>query len=61
MAADGVSQRKYNYIRAEQLYRADQGMSLMPQTPLPVLPEYGKDPQLPPEVRAFLLARGIPL
>lgn len=61
MAADGVSQRKYNYIRAEQLYRADQGMSMMPQTQLPVLPEYGKDPQLPPEVRAFLLARGIPL
>ncbi|MGL4978805.1 MAG: type II secretion system secretin GspD, partial [Plesiomonas sp.] len=59
MAADGVSQRKYNYIRAEQLYRDDKGMSLMPQTPLPILPEYGKDADLPAEVRAFLNARGI--
>ncbi|EJT1281632.1 type II secretion system secretin GspD, partial [Escherichia coli] len=30
MAADGVSQRKYNYMRAEQIYRDEQGLSLMP-------------------------------
>ncbi|MEG8137698.1 hypothetical protein DZD37_00855, partial [Acinetobacter baumannii] len=29
MAADGVSQRKYNYMRAEQIYRDEQGLSLM--------------------------------
>lgn len=27
MAADGVSQRKYNYMRAEQIYRDEQGLS----------------------------------
>ncbi|GHM15920.1 hypothetical protein [Escherichia coli] len=37
MAADGVSQRKYNYMRAEQIYRDEQGLSLMPHTQ-PVLP-----------------------
>ncbi|MBO1110106.1 hypothetical protein J2R62_18480, partial [Plesiomonas shigelloides] len=57
MASDGVSQRKYIYIRAEQLYRADQGMGLMPQPPLPVLPECGTDPQLPREGRDCVLAR----
>lgn len=35
MAADGVSQRKYNYMRAEQIYRDEQGLSLMPHTAQP--------------------------
>lgn len=54
LAADGVSQRKYNYMRAEQLYRAEQGLSLMPDTTQPLLPE--RDPTLPAEIRAFLSA-----
>ncbi|UCQ26587.1 type II secretion system secretin GspD [Edwardsiella tarda] len=54
MAADGVSQRKYNYIRAEQIYRNEQGLSLMPGAPQPVLPEQSS--AFPPEVRAFLNA-----
>ncbi|MDW3149901.1 type II secretion system protein GspD, partial [Vibrio sp. 2132-1] len=29
MTADGITQRKYNFIRAEQLYKADQGLKLM--------------------------------
>ncbi|WP_371133909.1 type II secretion system secretin GspD [Escherichia coli] len=52
MAADGVSQRKYNYMRAEQIYRDEQGLSLMPHTAQPVLP--AQNQALPPEVRAFL-------
>lgn len=54
MAADGVSQRKYNYIRAEQIYRDEQGLSLMPHTAQPVLP--AQNQALPPEIRAFLNA-----
>ena len=54
MAADGVSQRKYNYMRAEQIYRDEQGLSLMPNTAQPVLP--AQNQALPPEVRAFLNA-----
>lgn len=53
-AADGVSQRKYNYMRAEQIYRDEQGLSLMPHTAQPVLP--AQNQALPPEVRAFLNA-----
>lgn len=54
MAADGVSQRKYNYMRAEQIYRDEQGLSLMPHTAQPILP--AQNQALPPEVRAFLNA-----
>ena len=54
MAADGVSQRKYNYMRAEQIYRDEQGLSLMPHTAQPVLP--AQNQALPPEVHAFLNA-----
>ncbi|WP_044622126.1 type II secretion system secretin GspD [Photobacterium gaetbulicola] len=54
VTADGITQRKYNYIRAEQLYKADKGLRLMPETAIPVLPKYGEDISLPPEVRAFV-------
>ncbi|MGF1872370.1 type II secretion system secretin GspD [Photobacterium indicum] len=54
VTADGITQRKYNYIRAEQLYKADQGLNLMPNTTTPVLPKFGENIELPPEVRAFV-------
>jgi general secretion pathway protein D len=54
VTADGLTQRKYNYIRAEQLYKADQGLNLMPNTKTPVLPKFGENIELPPEVRAFV-------
>ncbi|UTM58997.1 type II secretion system secretin GspD [Photobacterium sp. CCB-ST2H9] len=54
VTADGITQRKYNYIRAEQLYKADEGLRLMPNSKSPVLPKYGDDIALPPEVRAFV-------
>lgn len=54
VTADGITQRKYNYIRAEQLYKADQGLSLMPDADMPILPKYGEDISLPAEVRAFV-------
>ncbi|EAS62972.1 putative type II secretory pathway, component EpsD [Vibrio angustum S14] len=53
MSADGLTQRKYNYIRAQQLYKAEQGMRLM-DADMPVLPKYGEDMDLPAEVRAFV-------
>ena len=45
--------RKYNYIRAQQLYQADKGMRLM-DAEIPVIPKYGDDMALPAEVRAFV-------
>lgn len=29
VTADGITQRKYNYIRAEQLFRAEKGLRLL--------------------------------
>ncbi|MBQ0761061.1 MAG: general secretion pathway protein D [Zhongshania sp.] len=43
-----LSARKYNYIRAEQLVKAEQGINLFPFTDLAVLPEWaGMDPSPP--------------
>jgi len=54
MTADGVTQRKYNYIRAEQLYKADKGLSLMDNSNIPVLPKFGEELRHPAEIQAFL-------
>ena len=54
MTADGITQRKYNFIRAEQLYKADQGLKLMKDSKIPVLPEFGDDIRHSAEIQAFL-------
>ncbi len=54
VTADGITQRKYNFIRAEQLYKAEQGLKLMSDDKIPLMPEYGQDRQHPAEIQAFL-------
>ncbi|NIY83382.1 type II secretion system secretin GspD [Vibrio hepatarius] len=54
VTADGITQRKYNFIRAEQLYKADQGLKLMDNENIPVLPRFGDDIRHPAEIQAFL-------
>nr|WP_267958863.1 type II secretion system secretin GspD [Vibrio fluvialis] len=54
VTADGITQRKYNYIRAEQLFKADKGLKLMEDSNIPVLPKYGQDRLHPPEIQAFI-------
>ncbi|HBV76271.1 General secretion pathway protein D [Vibrio casei] len=54
MALDGLSRRKYNYIRAEQLYRAQKGLKLLPNAETPVLPKFGNQARQPAEIQAFL-------
>ncbi|MDF2184873.1 type II secretion system secretin GspD [Grimontia hollisae] len=54
LTADGITQRKYNYIRAEQIFRAQEEVKLMPGVKTPVLPEFGSDATLPAEVRAIM-------
>ena len=49
-----VSQRKYNYMRAQQLNKQDNGVSLMPETDTPEMPVWGKDKTLPPEIQQRL-------
>jgi len=54
MAADGITQRKYNYIRAEQLFKAEEGLKLMDNNNIPVLPKFGEERRHPAEIQAFL-------
>ncbi|MCE0493853.1 type II secretion system secretin GspD [Vibrio salinus] len=59
MTADGVTQRKYNYLRAEQLYKAQDDLKLMNGKKPPVLPKFGKELQHPPEIQAFIDQMGL--
>ncbi|EGR5928934.1 type II secretion system secretin GspD [Vibrio parahaemolyticus] len=54
MTADGITQRKYNFIRAEQLYKADQGLKLMSDDKIPVMPAFGQHRKHPAEIQAFI-------
>ncbi len=54
MTADGITQRKYNYIRAEQLYKSDKGLKLMDSNNIPVLPKFGDNQTRPVEIQAFI-------
>nr|WP_217702235.1 type II secretion system secretin GspD [Vibrio ostreicida] len=54
VTADGITQRKYNFIRAEQLYKADKGLKLMEDVQTPVLPKFGEEIRHPAEIQAFL-------
>nr|WP_253820772.1 type II secretion system secretin GspD [Vibrio sp. 99-70-13A1] len=54
MTADGITQRKYNYIRAEQLFKQEQGLKLMDNDNIPVLPKFGDDIRHPAEIQAFI-------
>ncbi|CAK1801722.1 type II secretion system secretin GspD [Vibrio crassostreae] len=54
MTADGITQRKYNFIRAEQLYKSEQGLKLMDDDNIPVLPKFGADMNHPAEIQAFI-------
>ncbi|MFC5079278.1 Type II secretion system protein D precursor [Vibrio thalassae] len=53
MTSDGITQRKYNYIRAEQLFKADKGLTLMDNAHIPILPEYKNTTRYPSEIQAF--------
>ncbi|CAM2875085.1 type II secretion system secretin GspD [Vibrio rarus] len=54
MTADGITQRKYNYIRAEQLYKAEEGLKLMSDDLVPVMPKFGDEAGRPTELQAFI-------
>ncbi|WP_146443865.1 type II secretion system secretin GspD [Vibrio kanaloae] len=54
MTADGITQRKYNFIRAEQLYKSEQGLKLMDDDNIPVLPKFGESMKHPAEIQAFI-------
>lgn len=58
ITAGDISSRKYNYIRAEQLQQQEDGVSLMPLTDQPVLPEWDGPLTLPPSFEEYLREEG---
>lgn len=53
-AINGISKQKYNYIRAEQLKRDEEGIRLMPFTSQAVLPEWDDTLKLPPSFEEYM-------
>ncbi|RUO32771.1 type II secretion system secretin GspD [Aliidiomarina sanyensis] len=49
-----LSQRKYSYLRAQQIAQRDRGISLRSRDVVPVLPDWDEDKDLPPEYQRFL-------
>ncbi len=50
----GESQKKYNYIRAKQLQRNEDGIALMPLEEQPVLQDWDETLALPPTFKEYL-------
>ncbi|WP_333606962.1 type II secretion system secretin GspD [Arsukibacterium sp.] len=53
-AINGISMQKYNYIRAEQIKRDEEGIRLMPLSRQAVLPEWDDSLILPPTFEQFM-------
>ncbi len=49
-----LSHRKYNYIRAQQLQRQSDGVSLMPNIDTPIMPNWDDALTLPPTFEEFI-------
>jgi general secretion pathway protein D len=59
-AISGISKTKYNYIRAEQLKRDEEGIRLMPNTKQVVLPEWDDSLTLPPTFDEYMNKQATP-
>lgn len=51
---DSISSRKYNYMRAYQLNKQEEGLSLMDDANLPLLPKWNDELSLPPSFDEYL-------
>ncbi|WP_017223624.1 type II secretion system secretin GspD [Moritella dasanensis] len=50
----GVSNRKYSLMRAHQLLQQEDGVALMPNTNVPVLPKFNQERVISPALRKYL-------
>ena len=53
-----VTRQKYNYIRAEGILRKEEGLELLKDDKMPILPEWGEDLTLPPSFEEFMENNG---
>jgi general secretion pathway protein D len=49
-----MAEEKYNYIRADQLRKQEEGLSLMKNSKLPILPEWQDNLTLPPSFNEYM-------
>ncbi|MBU2978315.1 type II secretion system secretin GspD [Alteromonas sp. C1M14] len=57
VTANEISHRKYNYIRAQQLKRHSEGVSLMPGAEQPSMPKWDDALSLPPSFEDYILEK----
>jgi len=50
----GLSNRKYSLIRAQQMLQQENGVALMPNTSVPILPKFNEDRIISPEIAKYL-------
>lgn len=50
---DTMAKEKYNFIRADQLRKQEEGLSLMKNEKLPILPQWNDKLELPPSFEAY--------
>ena len=51
---DKISKEKYNYIRADEIRKRDDGLALMSTDKLPLLPKWNDDLELPPSFDEYM-------
>lgn len=56
---NAISKEKYNYIRADQIIKQEQGLSLMDDANLPLLPEWQSELELPPTFDEYMDKRAV--
>lgn len=52
-----ISKAKYNFIRADEIRKQEEGLSLMDDASLPLLPEWSEDLTLPPSFDEYIKDR----
>ncbi|MDX2367258.1 MAG: type II secretion system protein GspD, partial [Colwellia sp.] len=50
---NGMAKEKYNFIRADQMRKQEEGLSLMSNKKLPILPKWNDDLVLPPSFNEY--------
>jgi general secretion pathway protein D len=51
---NSISKEKYNFIRADEIRKQEEGLSLMDDEKLPLLPEWNEQLSLPPSFEQYL-------
>ena len=54
---NSISKQKYNFMRADELRKREEGLALMDDAVLPLLPEWKDDLELPPTFDEYMEKR----